>query len=182
MSLKVEILHIAQECDVPELLPAAFYHLNRSYHAAFKREDEYPDLFERTPRKALNTELLTPQDYHQLLIGRQMLAEHIRHYDFSYKLKLEQEKLHRLNREPSESEMEARLKCVEAMNSYKNSYTFLRAVYSTGEDPLSELSVAMRAVPSIHQGACHACHRWVEMQLERLRESVWVALEDFCKR
>jgi hypothetical protein len=73
-------IRLARECVIPNILPAAFYHLSRlsihddrsSQHAA--RNDEAADFFCFDGRRTADWTILSSADYICLLKGRAMLA------------------------------------------------------------------------------------------------------------
>lgn len=172
----VEVIHLGEDLDIPEILPAAFYQLNRAFHA---RSLGYS--CDAKPRSSIDMGLLRPQDLARLLIGRQRLADMTR--DFYWELLRLSEDFNKhsceytLSRSRNE---EAQQACASAVKAFLQDRYVLPHLMSAGRDPLVGLKqISTWYLPNWgKKGICSPCQEYMQSRVKEMRRKIWDSLVD----
>jgi hypothetical protein len=162
------VIRLAKECYIPSLLPAAFYHLHRSYDLGMCGRIEYIEA---------EIDLLTTDDWHSLLNGRNQMQLELASYlsDFLTERRPIDAK-NVCNHSPPERPDS--WGCKQNARDWWIATCFQALPKLLFVDPLEELNVLSRKVDSA-QSVCRHCRSWMQHYLITRRRTLWSRLKDF---
>lgn len=165
-----QVIRLAKECNVPSILPAAFYHLGRCY--ALTPESDH---LQYNPP---NTELLTPQDWSSLLRGRDSIRAQVSHFLYRFVS---------MRRPVGNSDHVCHKSLPESPETWacrknikdwwvQTSFEMLSSQDVLFNDPLEGLKIMSHMV-SNNTHVCGPCRGWVQGMLAQQRAVLWQSLE-----
>jgi len=162
------VIRLARECNVPSLLPAAFYHLGRCYDAGLYGESEYNE-------PEIN--LLATEDWHCLLRGRDMIRAELAAYlcNFLVERRAIDAKSICSHSPPDRPDSWG---CKQSVREWWTATCFQALPKVLFVDPLEELNVLSRKVDSAPSAICKYCRPWMKQYLMDQRHCLWANLRD----
>lgn len=172
--ITVGIIRLAQELNIPEILPVAFYHLNRAYKVYPLPLDGLP--IQATPETCVNTSILTVQDLKRLCIGKQRMVNMVHSFPFDLLERVsDQQEAYHPDCEYALADPPMADICGEKAKESLQVEKFLQELFIGGEDPLRDLSEAYKRSLNYRPTGvvCNSCERCIYDFFQGTRNMIW---------
>lgn len=164
----VTIIRLANECDVPHVLPAAFYHFSRLQ--AQRRNALAPGVLRSSAARS--------EDFQMLLDGRERMRSHVARWAMLLEEDMRNETCNRLS---VNAHTGGDLDCWRVVAHWWRGHGMTILLFGGGAlDPLRVLhDLCARIHSELKDAACTSCRSWTYAEIQRQRQIIWNLLPEW---